>query len=348
MAQPFTMGKCCSLSNAVEAAGVTRKVVLSSAVWTIGAACLATLNLACQQRQPLPTSETKYRIRVSALVEGRALTQTGQSFARMCAQPSGDLTLTLVEAQNGPSNLKNVEDGRADVAFTAASLLYEGYQGVIAEFPERFERISGLAVLQPLVEHVVVGPRSTISSLTDLAGRTVAIGRPGATNAITAPKLLAAAHLASPVHELQTDFDTAITKLFEGTVDAVMLPAPVPFPAVARAVSRGARLVEIRGPLADRLREQVRFMHPHTIPPDTYPGWHSRVVTLGMDTVLVARRDLPNSEARRVVSALFDCLPRLAAADPSFQLVDTSRAAATPVPLHPGAALYYRERELAP
>jgi TRAP transporter TAXI family solute receptor len=311
---------------------------------------LAALTTACQQKQTPAAAapEARYEVRVSALVEGRALTQTGQSFARVCAESARDITLSLVEAQNGPANLRNVEDGRADVAFVAASLLYEGYQGVLPEFPERFEKISGLAVVQPLVEHVLVGPQSTVSSLKDLAGLTVAVGRPGATNAITAPKLLAAAHLARPARELQTDFDTAIAKLFDGTVDAVLLPAPVPFPAVTRAVSRGARLVEIRGPLADILRERVRFMHPHTIPADTYPGWHSRVVTLGMDTVLVARRHLPNSVAQRLVGVLFDCLPRLAALDPSLQMVDISRAAATPVPLHPGAALYYRERELAP
>jgi TRAP transporter TAXI family solute receptor len=315
------------------------------------AACitsLVALTTACEQKQSAPAPKTSYQVRVSALIEGRALTQTGQSFARLCAPSPPDITLTLVEAQNGPAVLKNVDDGRADVAFVAASLLYEGYQGVIPEFPERFERISGLAVVQPLVEHVLVGPRSTIASLKDLAGRAVAVGRPGARNAITAPKLLAAAGLIRPAHEIQTDFDTAIAKLFDGTVDAVILPAPVPFPPVARAVSRGARLVEIRGPLADRLRERVRFMRPHTIPPDTYPGQHARVVTLGMDSVLVARRDLPNWVAQRLVGALFDCLPRLAEIDPSVQMVDINRAAATPLPLHPGAALYYREKELAP
>jgi hypothetical protein len=32
------------------------------------------------------------------------------------------MTLTVVEAVNGPANLKNVEDGLADVAFVASSL----------------------------------------------------------------------------------------------------------------------------------------------------------------------------------------------------------------------------------
>ena len=310
-------------------------------------ACLVGLTTACQQKPP-PASDAKYQVRVSALVEGRALTGTALSFARMCAPSSSDLTLTVVKAPDGPANLKNVEDGRADVAFITARVLYAGYQGIVPEFPEQFDKIRGLAVVQPLVEHLLVAPRSPISSLKDLAGRTLAIGRLGSMNAVMAPRLLATAQLARPAHEVQLDSDAAIAGLFDGTVDAVLLPAPVPFPSVTQAVSRGAGLVEIRGVLADSLRERVRYMHPYTIPPDTYPGWHSRVVTLAMDTILVARRDLPNRVAQRLVGALFDCRPQLAAMDPSFQMVDISRAAATPMPLHPGAALYYRERDLEP
>ena len=173
---------------------------------------LAALSAACQQKPSAAVRPANYQVRLSASAERVGVAQAARAFGRVCAP--ADMTLPIVNAANGPANLKNVEDGRADITFVASSLLYEGYQGVIPEFPERFEKISGLAVIQPLVEHVLVGPRSTISSLKDLAGRTVAIGRPGARNAITGPKLLAGAHLATPAHEVQTDFDTAIAKLF--------------------------------------------------------------------------------------------------------------------------------------
>ncbi len=302
---------------------------------------MAAWTTACQPK-PSPPAETSYQVRI------RTLSLTGQTFAHACVPSPPDIVLTVVAAQNGPAILKSLEDGRADVAFVTASLLYDGYQGAIPELPERFEGISGLALVQPQVEHVLVDQRSTIASLKDLAGRPVAVGRPGARNAITAPKLLAGADLARPAQQIHTDFESAISQLFEGTVDAVLFPATVPSPVVSRAMTQGARLVEIRGSLADQLRERVRFMHPYTIPPGTYPGQKARVVTLGMDTVFVARRSLPDWVARRVVGALFDCLPKLAEIDSSFQMVDVNRASATPLPLHPGAALYYRERELAP
>ena len=49
---------------------------------------------------------------------------------------------------------------------------------------------------------------------------------------------------------------------------------------------------------------------------------------------------------RRLTDGLFRMLPQLSAELPFLKGMAPERAPATPVPLHPGAALYYREREL--
>lgn len=49
---------------------------------------------------------------------------------------------------------------------------------------------------------------------------------------------------------------------------------------------------------------------------------------------------------RRLTAALFEMLPRLSAQLDFLHDMDPEHAPATPVPLHQGATLYYREREL--
>ena len=66
-----------------------------------------------------------------------------------------------------------------------------------------------------------------------------------------------------------------------------------------------------------------------------------------VDVLLLTRQDLDDELVRRLTSALFDVLPQLAASHDFLRLMDARRAPATPIPLHPGAALYYRERELS-
>ena len=108
----------------------------------------------------------------------------------------------------------------------------------------------------------------------------------------------------------------------------------------------GARLLPIRGPAVDRLRTMYPFLRSEIIPAGSYRGMDRPVHTLSVDVVLLARVGLDNALVRRLTEGLFRMLPQLSAELPFLKEMDSERAPATPVPLHPGAALYYRELEL--
>ena len=59
------------------------------------------------------------------------------------------------------------------------------------------------------------------------------------------------------------------------------------------------------------------------------------------------RTDVDDVVEHAVSDALFQVLPRLIVSDDYLRFVDVRRAPTTPIPLHPGAAWYYRERELS-
>jgi TRAP-type uncharacterized transport system substrate-binding protein len=62
--------------------------------------------------------------------------------------------------------------------------------------------------------------------------------------------------------------------------------------------------------------------------------------------LLVCRQDLSEDLVYRLTSVLFDSVPELIRAHPAASSVDPGRGPAAPIPLHRGAARYYREREL--
>ena len=68
--------------------------------------------------------------------------------------------------------------------------------------------------------------------------------------------------------------------------------------------------------------------------------------TIGVDNLLLCRSDLQDELVYELTKRFFDALPRLASEQPSLRLMDFAQAPATPIPLHDGAARYYREREL--
>jgi TRAP-type uncharacterized transport system substrate-binding protein len=61
----------------------------------------------------------------------------------------------------------------------------------------------------------------------------------------------------------------------------------------------------------------------------------------------MCRRQLDDTVVRNLADAFFRILPDLVGRFPALRAVDQGRAPAAPVPLHPGAALFYREAELA-
>jgi TRAP-type uncharacterized transport system substrate-binding protein len=70
------------------------------------------------------------------------------------------------------------------------------------------------------------------------------------------------------------------------------------------------------------------------------------VETVAIDVLLLCRAGFPEQFVHRLTWALFQVLPNLAKQFDYLKLMELNRAPATPVPLHAGAAWYYRQEEL--
>jgi TRAP transporter TAXI family solute receptor len=99
------------------------------------------------------------------------------------------------------------------------------------------------------------------------------------------------------------------------------------------------------GPLR-ALREDYPFLRLTFIPGGSYAGHPHRTPTIGIDSVLVCRADLDDGVVYDLTKALFDILPSISAERASVRDMNIDQAPATSIPLHSGAARYYREREL--
>jgi uncharacterized protein len=134
--------------------------------------------------------------------------------------------------------------------------------------------------------------------------------------------------------------------LLAGRVDAAFTISGIPHDEVGRAMQNGARLAHVTGPAIDRLRSVYPFFRLAVIPADTYANQRRAVHTLSIDIVLLTRKALDDALVRRLTAGLFEMLPRLSAELDFLKSMDSERAPATPIPLHRGATLFYREREL--
>jgi hypothetical protein len=121
-----------------------------------------------------------------------------------------------------------------------------------------------------------------------------------------------------------------------------------PSEPVLRATKAGAHLVPIVGPEADQLRAEYQFFVPALIPEQGYPGVDKTIRTVGVASVLLCRSDLDERLVHDITAMIFNPEGNTASLAQTRHWSDVRQAAATPIPLHPGAARYYRERELSP
>jgi TRAP transporter TAXI family solute receptor len=186
-----------------------------------------------------------------------------------------------------------------------------------------------------------------VSAVLDLRGRHVAVGPPGSGTALTA-ELVLRAHDIDPSH-VHTDalpFNEAARRLVDGTLDAMFDTAMYPTSAVELSAAAGARLIPLAGAPIDRLLHEYPFFRAAAIPRGAYPGVTEAVHTIGVDGLLICRRDLDQDLVYDLTRRFFDALPTLSLSRGTLRLIDLDEAPATPIPLHEGAARYYRAREL--
>jgi uncharacterized protein len=239
------------------------------------------------------------------------------------------------------TSLLDLQRGAVDISVPLADVAYLAYGGRLAEFAEPFDQLRGMAVTDLSTVHLLTASRVHASSMRDLKGLRVSLGAPGSSTSLITPRLLQAHGIsADDAHARRIPNADMLTRIVSGDIDAAFATYAAPSTAVATAMRGGAHLLEISGPVVEQLRTEYPYLKRTLIVGGTYPNQTEAVHTIGVDIVLVCRADLDEQLVYRLLDAYF-------ATQPAMTPPNLERAPATPIPLHPGAARYYRQRELS-
>jgi TRAP transporter TAXI family solute receptor len=258
------------------------------------------------------------------------------------------LDVTTVSSADSIDVIRDLSEGKVDVGVALADAAFTAYWGdppVSAE-EARKSPIRGMSLLQPLSAYVLVRANSGVRGIPDLNGRNVGLGPRTSSSSNLAYMVLDAFGVKANVTNVRTRQE-GIAGLSSRRFDAVFLPGYVyPDDLTYTAVKAGAYLIPIEGPPLERLRWDYPFVRVATIPRDIYPGQNEVIPTVGIDMVVLCRRDLDESLVQQLVAELFNAYPQLSVVEASLRFLNINEAPATPIPLHPGAARYFREREV--
>jgi TRAP transporter TAXI family solute receptor len=254
----------------------------------------------------------------------------------------------LQSTEGGVVVVSAVDGGRGQLGLTQSDVVYLAYRRGIERNQYPHKNLRAIAVLWVNTFYVLVRHDSRFRSIEDLKGQRVGIIRPGTSGEFSTRIVLGAHDMSyadvKPIFESTYDL---MPKLGSGEIDAVFSANPVMLSA-ARELSQTVplRLLPIGRAVTKRLRGSYPFLRPVTVAANQLAGQTEPTETLGAEWLLVCRSDLSEDLVYQLTRAFFEQLPAMARQHREAALIDPEQAPATPIPLHAGAARYYREREI--
>jgi TRAP transporter TAXI family solute receptor len=256
------------------------------------------------------------------------------------SRPSVQATKASVE------NLNLLQAGKGEIAFTLGDSLAQGWAGdADAGFRGKLDKLRVVGAIYPNYIQIVASKESGIKSLADLKGKRLSVGAPKSGTELNARAILAAAGIKyenlGKVEYLP--FAESVELIKNRQLDATLQSAGLGVASI-KDLANSVEIVVVEIP-ADVVAKAGPPFQSGIIPANTYQGQTANVNAALVQNYLVTRSDLSDDAVYQMTKAVYDNIPELVAAHAAARAINLQNAAKqSPVPLHPGAARYFKEK----
>jgi hypothetical protein len=246
-------------------------------------------------------------------------------------------------------NLKLINSGKPYIGFSMTDAAQDALKGE-DKFKGNKVPLKTLAILYPNRMHVVSIEGSGVSKIADLKGKRVSTGSPGSATELMAFRVMEAAGLNrdKDVTRERLGVAESVNAIKDRKIDAFFWVGGLPTAAVTDlANTPGIKIKMIdHADLVPAMNQKWGNLYVQdVIPKSTYKGMDADNPQATVMNILVAHEKMDDKTAYNIVKAIFDYRNDLIAVHreaENFKL-ENQKAAATPIPFHPGALKYYAE-----
>jgi TRAP transporter TAXI family solute receptor len=255
-------------------------------------------------------------------------------------RPSVQATKASVE------NLVLLQDGKGEIAFTLGDSLDFAWKGnEEAGFKKKLDKLRGIAAIYPNYIQIVASKDSGIKTLADLKGKRLSVGAPKSGTELNARAILNAAGITykdlGKVEYLP--FAESVDLMKNRQLDATLQSAGLGVASI-RDLATSVDITVVEVPAEIVAKVGAPYIEA-TIPAGTYKGQDGDVKAAAVVNYLVTRADLPDELVYQLTKQTFENLPQLSAAHAAAKDIKLEAAAkGMPLPLHPGAEKYLKEK----
>ncbi len=248
------------------------------------------------------------------------------------------------------ANLQLIGTGKPYLGMTMADAGLDALKGQ-DRFTGKPVPIRTLMVMYPNRMHVVTIEGTGVNTMKDLKGKRVSTGSGGSATEVMAFRVIEAAGLDKDRDMKRERLGVAesVNAIKDRKIDAFFWVGGLPTAAItdlANTPGVKLKLVDHADLVAAMNKKYGNLYVQDVIPKDTYRGMEVDNKQATVMNLLVAHQNMDEKTAYDIVKAVFehrDDLIRVHKEAENIKL-ENQKAAATPIPFHPGALKYYREK----
>ena len=295
-------------------------------------------------------AQEKYSLSIATGGTGGVYYPLGGGLANLLSKYVPGLQATAEVTGGSIDNLKLIATGKPYIAFSMADAGQDAYRGE-DKFKGTKVPLRTLMVLYPNRMHVVTIDGIGIAKMADLRGKRVSTGSPGSATEVMGFRVIEAAGLDRDRDMKRERLGVAesVNALKDRKIDAFFWVGGLPTAAVtdlANTPGIKIRMIDHADTVAAMNKKYGPLYIEDVIPKATYRGMDADNRQATVWNILVSHENLSNQTAYNIVKTIFDKRDDMIAVHKeaeNFRL-ENQRAAASPIPFHPGAVKYFAER----
>ena len=245
-------------------------------------------------------------------------------------------------------NLILLQQGRGELAFTLGDSLKAAWEGdEEAGFKSKLNKLRTIGAIYPNYIQIVATSDSGVKTLADLKGKSLSVGAPKSGTELNSRAILGAGGMTykdmGKVEYLP--FAESVELMKNRQLNATLQSAGLGVASLKDlSTSTDINVVSVPKAVVDKIGPP--FVSA-IIPANTYTGQDKDVPTAAVGNYLVTSSAVSDDLAYQMTKLVFESLPELANAHAAGKEIKLENAATgSPVPLHPGAIRYYKEKGL--
>jgi len=247
-------------------------------------------------------------------------------------------------------NLKLIGTGKPYIGLAMADASQDALRGE-GKFKGSKVPLTTLMVLYTNHMHVVTVEGTGINSVKDLKGKRVSTGSPGSATEVMAFRIIEAAGL-DPMKDMTRErlgVAESVNAIKDKKIDAFFWVGGLPTAAVTDLASTPGTKIKLvdHASLVPVMNKKYDNLYVEdTIPKATYSGMAADNKQASVANILVTHANMSDQAAYNIVKTMFDKRADLINVHKSAEefKLENQKAAGSPVPFHPGAIKYFKEK----